>query len=105
MFLRLVEFEIAADTPAEAEAAWEDDGPECADRVTAAHVFEDFGPTVNGYDPLWLIAINRVLEERGSDVRVADLDESLWTRFLGPLIDTLEDGYAVEREVPNEAGA
>jgi hypothetical protein len=103
VFTRLVEFEIDVDTPDEAEAAWEADGPECASRVTAVHVFDEFGPTPNGFDPLWVQAINRVLEDRGSALRATDLDDRLWQRYLGPLIDAFEDGYTVESDATSEA--
>jgi hypothetical protein len=67
------------------------------------HVFDEFGPTSDGFDPLWLVVINRVLEERGSALCASDLDDSLWERFLGPLIDAFEDGYTVETYTADEA--
>ncbi len=49
-------------------------------------------PTSNGFSPLWIEAINQVLEDREeSDIRVADLDYDIWEKFLGPLIDFVED--------------
>jgi len=46
--------------------------------------------TPNGYDPRWVGAINGVLEDRESDVRITDLTEDLWDEFLGPMIDAIE---------------
>ena len=48
--------------------------------------------TPNGYDPLWVQAINHVLEDRESNVRITDIDELLWDRFIGPMVDSIEDG-------------
>jgi hypothetical protein len=104
MFSRIVEYEIDADTPEAAEAAWEDDGPELGPRVCIVEVLD--GTTPNGFDHLWLLALNRVLADRGSNLRVEDLDDHLWGRYLGPLVDALEDGYAVNRhEAPPAPGA
>lgn len=45
-----------------------------------------------GYDPRWWIkAVNGALEGRGSTVRITDLDEATWARYISPLIDYLED--------------
>ena len=52
--------------------------------------------TPNGYDPLWVKAINHALADRESDVRIQDIDEHIWDTFLGPLIDSIEDGEETE---------
>jgi len=46
--------------------------------------------TPNGYDPRWVDAINAALEDRGSSLRAVDLDDQIWERFLGPLVDAYE---------------
>jgi hypothetical protein len=50
-------------------------------------------PTANGYDKLWIKAINGVMEDRGSPVRLQDIDSDLWDKFIGPLCDAVEDGF------------
>jgi hypothetical protein len=47
--------------------------------------------TPNGYDPTWLAAINRVLEDRESEFRITDLTDDLWDSHIGPMIDAIED--------------
>lgn len=47
-------------------------------------------PTKEGYDRRWVHAINGVLEDRESEVRISDLDDWLWERYLGPLVDEVE---------------
>ena len=47
--------------------------------------------TSNGYDDAWVSAINGVMEDRGAKVRIVDLDDALWERFIGPLCDAIED--------------
>ncbi len=51
--------------------------------------------TPNGVRLMWIVAINQVLEDRESDSRITDLDDDIWEKFLGPLIDFCEDnpGY------------
>ena len=49
-------------------------------------------PTRNGFDPRWLECINQVLQDRGSEVRVKDLDPFMWDEFLGPMCDAIEEG-------------
>jgi len=49
--------------------------------------------TPNGYDSLWIMAINRVMEDREADVRISDIDDGFWDSFIGPLCDSVEDGY------------
>lgn len=51
----------------------------------------EHGHTPNGYDPLWIEAINAVLEDRGADNRVEDLTEKLWDEHIGPMIDEIQD--------------
>lgn len=57
--------------------------------------------TPNGFDRLWIEAINVVLEDRESTLtdaggtptagmRLVDLDQDLWDRFIGPLCDHIE---------------
>jgi len=46
--------------------------------------------TPNGFDPRWVDAINDALEDRDSTLRAVDLDDGVWERFLGPLIDSYE---------------
>lgn len=46
--------------------------------------------TPNGYDPKWVKAINGVLEDRDSPVRIADIDDGLWERYIGPMVDEIE---------------
>lgn len=48
--------------------------------------------TPNGYDLAWVSAINGVMEDRETNVRVADLDDHVWERFIGPLCDAYERG-------------
>ena len=48
--------------------------------------------TPNGYDERWVAAINEVLAARGSTLRAVDLDDSIWERFVDPLVDAFEDG-------------
>lgn len=48
--------------------------------------------TPNGFDQLWIEAINTVLGERETPVRIKDLDPALWDAFIGPMIDAIEDG-------------
>jgi hypothetical protein len=48
------------------------------------------GTTPNGIGRIWIEAINQVLEARESDIRIADLDDDIWEKFLGPLIDFCE---------------
>ncbi len=47
--------------------------------------------TKNGYDPRWIEAINGVLEDRDEDVRIIDITDELWARFIGPMVDALTD--------------
>lgn len=47
--------------------------------------------TPNGFDQRWIDAINNVLEDRGSDLRIEDLMPRAWDLFLGPLVDAVED--------------
>ncbi len=47
--------------------------------------------TPSGYDNLWVFAINGVLEDRGTSVRVSDLNAAFWDTFIGPMIDRIED--------------
>lgn len=47
--------------------------------------------TPNGYDPRWVAAINGVLEDREADTRITDVTEELWERFIGPMIDAIQD--------------
>lgn len=51
----------------------------------------EHGHTPNGYDPFWIEAINAVLQDRGSLVRITDIDEELWDEFIGPMIDQFQD--------------
>jgi len=54
--------------------------------------------TPNGYDPHWIAAINGVLSDRDSGVRITDLNDELWERFIGPMCDAIEDGYVLTAE-------
>ncbi len=56
--------------------------------------------TSNGYDPRWIDAINRVLSDRDSDVRITDIDDQVWEAFLGPLVDFFEDHRATVTSEP-----
>lgn len=47
--------------------------------------------TPNGYDNLWVEAINNVLHDREASVRIVDVDAWFWDRFIGPLCDAIED--------------
>jgi hypothetical protein len=49
------------------------------------------GITDNGYDQCWVEAINGVLKERDATVRIVDLDDAFWERFIGPLVDAIDD--------------
>jgi hypothetical protein len=46
--------------------------------------------TENFYDPRWVEAINGVLADRESDLRITDIDEHDFDRYLGPMIDRIE---------------
>lgn len=50
------------------------------------------GSTPNGYDPLWVAAINNVLSDREHDLRITDITEEVWDEHVGPMIDAVEDG-------------
>jgi hypothetical protein len=53
----------------------------------------EFTPAVctpNGYDPCWVTAINGALADRETQVRITDLDDDLWDRFVGPMIDAID---------------
>lgn len=53
-----------------------------------------------GYDPLWIEAINGVLDDREiPHIRVRDLNDEIWERFIGPMIDAIE-----ESELENDGG-
>jgi hypothetical protein len=58
--------------------------------------------TPNGYDPRWVEAINGVLEDRDSDIRIVDLDDDFWNEFIGPMVDAIEDGEWPETEDSKE---
>jgi len=58
--------------------------------------------TANGYDNAWVEAINNVLNDRESKVRIRDLDDAFWERFIGPAIDAIEDGFYLMDERQNE---
>lgn len=48
--------------------------------------------TPNGYDRRWIDAINVVLADRKTSTkRIEDIDDALWERFVGPMIDSIED--------------
>jgi hypothetical protein len=53
--------------------------------------------TQNGYDPAWLVPINNVLEDRGTGTVITDITDELWEKFIGPMVDAIEDGNV---EVP-----
>ena len=53
---------------------------------------EQAGQTANGFDGNWIKAINQALENRGSPRRLVDLNNDLWARFIGPLVDAIENG-------------
>lgn len=55
-------------------------------------VYVETAWTPAGFDSRWITAINEVLSGRESSVRIADLNHELWDRFLGPLVDAIEDG-------------
>jgi len=55
-------------------------------------------PTPNGYDPLWVRAINHVLEDRESPIRIDDVTEAQWEEFIGPLVDAIENTNPEPRE-------
>lgn len=49
--------------------------------------------TPNGWDPLWVEAINHVLQDRGvTNIQITDISDKVWDRFIGPMIDAIEDG-------------
>jgi len=53
-----------------------------------------------GYDPRWVDAINGVLADRDmAHIVVKDLNEEIWDRFIGPLVDAIE-----ESELENSGG-
>lgn len=47
--------------------------------------------TPNGFDRRWIPVINQVLEDRGSPVRIDDITEREWERFIAPYINYLEE--------------
>jgi hypothetical protein len=52
---------------------------------------EAAGRTPHGFDRRWLAPINGALADRGAAAQVDDLDDDLWDRYLGPLLDALEE--------------
>jgi len=56
--------------------------------------------TGNGYDPLWVEAINNALEDRGSLIRVVDIDRSQWERHIGPMLDDIEHKHNIAPTTP-----
>lgn len=46
--------------------------------------------TTNGYDELWVRAINHVLQDRDATVRIKDINDDIWENFIGPMIDEIE---------------
>lgn len=46
--------------------------------------------TPNGYDRRWIDAINVVLADRKARRQIEDIDDALWERFIGPMIDSIE---------------
>jgi len=57
-------------------------------------------PTPNGFDPRWVAAINQALQDRDSIARITDLNDGVWARYIGPLIDALDDPNAELRRQP-----
>ena len=47
--------------------------------------------TPNGFDPLWIKAINEVLRDRETGLVIKDIKEELWDRHIGPMIDAVEE--------------
>jgi hypothetical protein len=62
-------------------------------------------PTENGYDKCWIKAINTVLEERESEVRITDITDAFWHQYIGPMIDEIEsvEAQVVYRPKPRKA--
>lgn len=55
------------------------------------------GSTPNGYDQRWIDAINVVLDDRGREYPpITDINDALWDKFLGPMVDAIEDGFLKE---------
>ena len=46
--------------------------------------------TPNGYDPRWIKAINTVLDDRETGLRITDLTPEFWDNYIGPMIDDIE---------------
>jgi hypothetical protein len=59
--------------------------------------------TRNGYDDRWVDAINNVLQDRESQIRINDLDDNLWNDHIGPMCDAIENGHFREIEIPGGA--
>jgi len=46
--------------------------------------------TPNGYDPAWITAINHALEDRDAGAEISDIDDGIWDKFIGPMLDDIE---------------
>lgn len=68
-----------------------------AERDAFNSIAESQKHTPNGFDPRWVDAINGALADRDVESRVFDLDDELWERFIGPMLDAIEDnGHCAE---------
>jgi hypothetical protein len=47
--------------------------------------------TESGFSPLWIAAINGVLSDRDTGIKIVDIDQALWDEFIGPMCDEIED--------------
>ena len=77
------------------------DGIEHQEQLLRSISREVEGPThtPNGYDVRWIDAINGVLHDREADIRVSDINDAIWTRFIGPMIDRIEDNVIDQEEL------
>jgi hypothetical protein len=55
--------------------------------------------TPNGFDPTLIEAINTVLRDRETGIKITDLNQELWDKYIGPLCDELE-GHREVNECP-----
>jgi len=59
--------------------------------------------TPNGFDPLWIKAINEVLNDRETGLVIKDIQQELWDRHIGPMIDAIEEDELQEDLVEFES--
>jgi len=98
---------IEADSLEKAQQTWDDYGPEYGSDPEAGSFdnvdVSDARPThtPSGFDWRWVDAINGTLADRDSDVvRIEDIEQDMWDRHLGPLVDAIEDEPLYSLDAP-----